>query len=103
MRFSGLPWPGSAGCRCKRRRRRGKALAEALELPDAGIVLITKDASRLLKGQMEALKLRSSLPLVVEIPSPEGTPEGEPSLGNSCCGPSAFGCSAGRKSCRRPD
>ena len=27
------------------------------------------------------MKLRSSLPLIVEIPSPAGDPEGEPSLG----------------------
>lgn len=58
-----------------------EALDEALQLPDAGILLVTKDAARLLQDQMENLKLRSSLPLIVEIPSPEGTPEGEPSLG----------------------
>jgi V/A-type H+/Na+-transporting ATPase subunit F len=58
-----------------------KALDEVLQLPEAGIVLVTKDISRLLQDRMEALKLRSSLPLIVEIPSPEGAPEGEPSLG----------------------
>ena len=58
-----------------------QALDEVLQLPAAGIVLITKDVARLLEGEMEDLKLRSSLPLIVEIPSPEGTPEGEPSLG----------------------
>lgn len=57
------------------------ALDEALELPEAGIVLVTKDVARLLRGRMDNLKLRSSLPLIVEIPSPEGNPEGEASLG----------------------
>ena len=46
-----------------------------------GIVLVTKDVARLIQARMDELKLRSSLPLVVEIPSPAGTPEGEPSLG----------------------
>jgi V/A-type H+/Na+-transporting ATPase subunit F len=58
-----------------------KALDDALQLPEAGIVLVTKDVARLLKDRMENLKLRSSLPLIVEIPSPEGTSEGEASLG----------------------
>ena len=44
-------------------------------------MLVTKDVSRMLRDRMESLKLRSSLPLIVEIPSPAGDPEGEPSLG----------------------
>jgi V/A-type H+-transporting ATPase subunit F len=57
------------------------ALEQAMQEPDAGLILITKDAARLLPDVVEDLKLRSSLPLIVEIPSPEGTPEGEASLG----------------------
>jgi len=57
------------------------ALDEALRTPGAGIVLVTKDVARLVGARMDALKLRSTLPLIVEIPPPEGVPEGEPSLG----------------------
>jgi len=57
------------------------ALEEAMRLPDTGIVLVTKDVARMIQSRMDELKLRSTLPLIVEIPSPEGVPEGEPSLG----------------------
>jgi len=42
---------------------------------------VTKDIARMVKGRMDGLKLRSALPLVMEIPSPEGVPPGEASLG----------------------
>jgi V/A-type H+-transporting ATPase subunit F len=57
------------------------ALDEALKAADTGIVLVTKDVARLAQGRMDELKLRSTLPLIVEVPSPEGAPEGEPTLG----------------------
>ena len=57
------------------------ALDEALHMPDVGIVLVTKDVARMVQPRMDELKLRSTMPLIVEIPSPEGVPEGEPSLG----------------------
>ena len=57
------------------------ALDEGLRMPDTGIVLVTKDAARLVQARMDELKLRSTLPLIVEIPSPAGVPEGGPSLG----------------------
>ena len=57
------------------------ALDEALKMPDTGIVLITKDVARLMQAKMNELKLRSTMPLIVEIPSPEGAPADEASLG----------------------
>jgi V/A-type H+-transporting ATPase subunit F len=57
------------------------ALDEALRSPDTGIVLVTKDVARMIQPRMDGLKFRSTLPLIVEIPSPEGVPAGEPSLG----------------------
>jgi V/A-type H+/Na+-transporting ATPase subunit F len=77
----GFALAGVTGMPVQTEAEAAKALDEVLELPEAGIVLVTKDAARLLHGRMENLKLRSSLPLVVEIPSPEGKPEGEASLG----------------------
>ncbi len=57
------------------------ALDAALKDRDLGIVLVTKDVARLMDARMEQLKLRSTMPLIVEIPSPAGVQPGEPSLG----------------------
>jgi V/A-type H+-transporting ATPase subunit F len=56
------------------------ALDEALQSRDTGVVLVTQDAARLIRSRMDELKFHSTLPLIVEIPSPLGVPEGEPSL-----------------------
>ena len=58
-----------------------QALDEAQASKDVGIVLVTQDVAELIPARMEHLKLRSTVPLVVEIPSEGGTPEGQASLG----------------------
>jgi V/A-type H+/Na+-transporting ATPase subunit F len=58
-----------------------RALDEAQAAKDVGIVLVTQDVAELIPARMERLKLRSTVPLVVEIPSQGGAPEGEASLG----------------------
>lgn len=58
-----------------------QALDEAQASKDIGIVLVTQDVAGLIPARMERLKLRSTVPLVVEIPSREGAPEGQASLG----------------------
>jgi len=45
-------------------------------------VLVTQDVAELIPARMEHLNLRSTIPLVVEIPSRGGVPEGQPSLGD---------------------
>ncbi len=57
-----------------------KALDDALASKDLGIILITEDASRLIQSRMDHLKLHSTTPLVVEIPSPEGVSPDQLSL-----------------------
>ncbi len=57
-----------------------QALDEALAAKDVGIVLVTKDVARLMKPRMDNLKLHSTVPLIVEIPGPEGVSPDEPSL-----------------------
>jgi V/A-type H+-transporting ATPase subunit F len=57
-----------------------RALDEALEDRDLGVVLVTRDVAAMMQSKMDRLKLRSTLPLIVEIPSPEGMQPGEPSL-----------------------
>jgi V/A-type H+/Na+-transporting ATPase subunit F len=57
-----------------------QALDTALAAKDIGIILITQDVARLIQARVEDLKLHSTIPLVVEIPSPEGVSPDEPSL-----------------------
>jgi V/A-type H+-transporting ATPase subunit F len=58
----------------------GRALDSALSAEGVGIILVTRDAARLIGPRMDQLKLRSSVPLVVEIPSPKDAGADEPSL-----------------------
>jgi V/A-type H+-transporting ATPase subunit F len=58
-----------------------RALDEALKARDIGIVLVTQDVAAMIQPRMDDLKLHSTIPLVVEIPSPAGAPAGQPSLG----------------------
>ena len=57
-----------------------QALDEALSNTDAGIVLVTADAAEMVQARMDLLKLRSTVPLVVEIPGPMGLGPDQPSL-----------------------
>jgi V/A-type H+-transporting ATPase subunit F len=57
-----------------------EALDEALQASDAGIVLVTQDVAALIEERMEQLKLRSTVPLIVEIPGPGGVREDRPPL-----------------------
>lgn len=57
-----------------------QALDEALSTPNTGIVLVTEDVAELIPARMDQLKLRSTVPLVVEIPGPEGVRADRPSL-----------------------
>lgn len=57
-----------------------QALDEAFAARDIGIILVTQDVARLIHARVEDLKLHSTVPLVVEIPSPEGVSPDEPSL-----------------------
>ena len=58
-----------------------QALDDVQASRDVGIVLVTQDVAEMIPARMENLKLRSTIPLVVEIPSPSGVPEGQASLG----------------------
>jgi len=77
----GLALAGVGGRPVRTEAEAEAALDEAMRMPDTGIVLVTKDAARLIQSRMDELKLRSTLPLIVEIPSPEGALSGEPTLG----------------------
>jgi V/A-type H+-transporting ATPase subunit F len=57
-----------------------EALDEALSNAENGIVLVTEDVAGLVQARMDQLKLRSTVPLVVEIPGPQGMAADRPSL-----------------------
>jgi len=57
-----------------------QALDDAMTIPDVGIILVTEDVAELIQTRMDQLKLRSTVPLVVEIPGPEGPRPDRPSL-----------------------
>ena len=58
-----------------------QALDDVQATKDVGIVLVTQDVAQLIPARMEHLKLRSTIPLVVEIPAQGGVPESQESLG----------------------
>jgi vacuolar-type H+-ATPase subunit F/Vma7 len=55
-------------------------LDSALTAEGVGIVLVTQDVSKLITPRMDELKQHSTIPLVVEIPGPEGVSADQPSL-----------------------
>jgi V/A-type H+-transporting ATPase subunit F len=57
-----------------------QALDEALADPDTGIVMITEDVARWARQRIDRLKVRSTQPVVLEIPGPEGPDPQRPSL-----------------------
>jgi V/A-type H+-transporting ATPase subunit F len=57
-----------------------RSLDEALASKDVGIILVTQDVAGMIQARVEDLKLHSTIPLVVEIPSPAGVSPDEPSL-----------------------
>ena len=57
-----------------------QAVDDALAATDVGIVLVTEDVAGLIAARMDQLRLRSTVPLVVEIPGPAGVRPDQPSL-----------------------
>ena len=57
-----------------------QALDSALAAEGVGIVLVTQDVSKLIEARMDQLKLHSTVPLVVEIPGPQGVSADQPTL-----------------------
>ncbi|HEX8990471.1 MAG TPA: V-type ATP synthase subunit F [Anaerolineales bacterium] len=76
----GFSLAGVAGRSVRNAEQANRALDEALAAKDVGIILVTKDVAKTIQARMEFLKLHSTVPLIVEIPGPEGISPGEPSL-----------------------
>ena len=58
-----------------------QALDEAQASKDVGIVLVTHDVARLVPARRDHLKIRSTVPLIVESPSGGESPDAQESLG----------------------
>ncbi len=57
-----------------------QALDSAFAAKDIGIILVTQHIAGMIQTRVEDLKLHSTIPLVVEIPSPAGVSPDQPSL-----------------------
>ena len=57
-----------------------QALDAALADKEVGIVLVTEDVADLARQRVDMLRVRSTVPLVVEIPGPEGPRPDRPPL-----------------------
>jgi len=57
-----------------------RALDAVLADEEIGIVLVTEDAADLARRRVDMLRVRSTIPLVVEIPGPEGPRPDQPPL-----------------------
>lgn len=76
----GFALVGVHGTAARTRDQANQALDEALQAPSVGIVLVTQDVAALIGERMEQLKLRSTVPLIVEIPGPDSDREERPPL-----------------------
>ena len=56
------------------------ALDDALAAPAVGIILVTEDVASLARDRIDNLTARSEIPLIVEIPGPDGPTPGRPSI-----------------------
>ena len=79
--ISGFSLVGVHGEVAMDKEQANQALDQALKIPDVGIILITQDVSGMIKDRIKQLNQSGTVPLVVEIPGPEGIPADEPSLG----------------------
>ena len=48
------------------------AFEDAAGLPDVGMIVLTEDVAANIRQAVDALRFRASIPLVVEVPGPEG-------------------------------
>ena len=76
----GFSLVGVAGKAVSTAAEANQALDDALSSSDVGIILVTQDVSKLIEARMDNLKLHSTVPLVVDIPAPEGVGPDQPSL-----------------------
>jgi V/A-type H+-transporting ATPase subunit F len=76
----GFSLAGVAGRMATNADEANQALDEVLATPDVGIILVTEDVAVMIANRMSDLKMKSTVPLVVEIPAPGEPPAGKQAL-----------------------
>jgi vacuolar-type H+-ATPase subunit F/Vma7 len=76
----GFALTGVRGQVVKSKEELDRALDAILEEGTVDIVLVTEDVADWSRQRVETLKVRSTQPLVVEIPGPEGPDPDQPTL-----------------------
>ena len=76
----GFALTGVRGKIVKTRQELLQALEPAMADESLGIVLITEDVADLARSRVDMLKVRSTIPLLVEIPGPTGPSPDRPPL-----------------------
>ena len=76
----GFSLVGVQGLEATTTAQANQALETAFATPDIGIILVTEDAANLIGPRMDQLRLRSTIPLVVEIPGPGASQSSRPTL-----------------------
>jgi len=69
----GLRLAGIKGVVAHEREEVLEAFKTALSDPDIGIVIITEKLTRLVHKELQSMKLKSGLPLVIEVPDRHGS------------------------------
>ena len=75
----GYSLAGVHGVVVSNKEEAAKALKEATEDPDVGIVLITQRIASTIQSQVDEAKLKMATPIVLEIPDRHGSMEGRES------------------------
>ncbi len=76
----GFRLAGVAGQAVTTAREATAALTEAATRPDSGIIILTERVAAGIRQHVDAIRLQRNLPLIVEIPGPEGPLPGRKSL-----------------------
>jgi len=76
----GFRYAGVAGKAVHSPEEARSALAEQVEAGKAGIILVTDEVANAISGEVNKLRFESRIPIVVQVPGPEGPTPGRPDL-----------------------
>lgn len=77
--LSGFRCAGIPGRAVGNSREAAEALSEACK-KNAGVVIVTEEISAMIKPEIDAVRFSEELPMVVEIPGPQGPMPGHRTL-----------------------
>jgi len=71
----GFRFAGVEGRVVESRSEAARAFEEAVRMPDLGLVILTERIAGGIRAAVDRQRFEASVPLVVEVPGPEGPPE----------------------------